>query len=266
MANFPGDPNYLAAYGDTFFIVEEWEKGIAVYQKVFDLPGGREKQQDIHDYMPVTLALGYKNLLRYPEALEWVEKGLALAPGKLELLFLGGEIAYEAGRWDDAFRYYEAAHQAPEVVSTTPTDHKALKAKSQVRLGHLHRKAGRFGEARRLYTSLFEAHSNFHDLPGDIGETFLDEGNLREAIRWYSESLTRFPGLDERAYQRLGEVSERIDKVDDAVGFYEKGLSFFPESLFFMEQLKMLYRARNDLDRYLDMGHRLETRQKKADS
>jgi len=255
MLNFPEDPHYLSAYGDTFFMAQEWEKGIEAYKKVFALAGCAKNQRDIYTFMPVTIALGYKHLRQFQDALSWVEKGLAIEPAKFELLFMGGEIAYEAGDDDAALHYYEQAARAPEILSTTPIDFVSLSAKAKIRVGDLLKKKGEWARAKAAYS---EAPGDvYFDIPASLGEIFLEEGKLPDALHKFNESITRFPGADVRAYRGLATICLQAGKTDDAISFLNKGLSFFPADPSMLEALKNLYRAQGDMARYLEISRRM---------
>ncbi|MFH0919825.1 MAG: glycosyltransferase [Fibrobacterota bacterium] len=257
LKNYPEDPNYLSAYGDTFFMADEWEKGIEIYKQVYAIPDCRKKQQEIYAFMPVAIALGYQNLKQYDAALAWIEKDLKEFPDRLDVLFMGGEVAYDKEAWDDALSYYGRVVVAPDVFASTPVDNEGFRTKSLIRTGHIHRKRKNYDEAIRIYRGVLEKHSFFHDLPGTLGETLLEAGRLAEAMKAFSDSVLNFPGKDARAYLQLAAICAQVGRVDDAIGFYDKGLSFFPESLEMMEGLKLLYRERNMMDRYLEVSERI---------
>ncbi len=259
MPNFPDDPNYLAAYGDTFAMNDEWEKAAEVYRSVMEIPNCRQKQSDIFDYMPVTIALSYKHLKRYEEAMEWVNKGLALQKDKIELLFLGAEIAYDFGDFDRSFSLYQQTINAPEKVLSTATDFTALKSKALVRCGNILLKMGKAAEARAMYERIRQGSVEFFDVPASIAETYMKEGDIKEALRFYSESILKYPGKDIRAYRGMIDISLKFGKFDDATGFCEKGLSFFPDDLFLWTTVKDLYRRRNEMDKYIAASGKVNT-------
>jgi glycosyltransferase involved in cell wall biosynthesis len=257
MLNFPNDPNYLSAYADTFAMRDEWEEAAKIYKSVMDIPECRKKQADIYEYMPVAIALSYKHLGKFDEAFSWIDKGLVLSPGKMELLFLAGEIAWEAGEMEKAADFYKKTAEAPEKLLSTSTDFTALKAKARVRYGNILLAKGDSYGARAEYEIILAGKVSFFDVPASIAETFVAEGNIKEALRFYSESILKYPGMDIRAYRGLSAISITMGRHDDAVGFCEKGISFFPNDAELLTTLKNLYRERGDMKRYLDISSRL---------
>ncbi|MBL8028435.1 MAG: glycosyltransferase [Fibrobacteres bacterium] len=265
MVNFPNDPNYMSAYADTFAMRDEWEEAVRIYKSVMDIPDCKTKQADIYEYMPVTIALSYKHMGNFNESLKWVDKGLQISPDKIELTFLGGEVAFESGDMEKAEHFYRKTVDAPEKLLTTSTDFTALKTKARVRIGNILLARGDTAAARSYYESVKNDKVSFYDVPASIAETYLAEGNLKEAVKHYSESILKFPGLDVRAYRGMAAISLQSGRADDAVGFCEKGLSFYAEDLELLNFLKELYRERGDMKRYLDISARANiVLQKKA--
>jgi len=249
-------PSYVAAYGDTFFMREEWEKGIEIYKSVLNIPDSRRKHSDIYEFMFVTIALGYMHLKKTAEALEWVDKGLKDAPDRLELLFLGGDTSWDAGDFDRAFGYYKRAANAPERFSTTPVDAVALKSKALMRQGKIHQRRREFAEAKECFLKINRMNANFFDTPIALGEVYFEEGRILEALKSFSDSIQRFPGADPLPYRYLGEICSRVGRGDEAENFYEKGLSFFPEDISLLEGLKNFYRDKGETEKYLELGRR----------
>lgn len=250
-------PSFRAAYGDTFAMRDEWEEAIKAYQSVLEIPDCKQRHSDIHDFMFVTIALGYKHLGKSEEALQWVDKGLKNTPEKLELLFLGGDTSFDSGDWDRAFGYYTQALRVPEAISTTPVDPVALKSKILMRLSQIHRKRKELDSAKHCLEQLTSLNNGFFDIPASFGEIYLDEGKILDAFKSFSESVLRFPGADIRAYRNLAEISAKLGRPDEAQNFYEKGLSFFPAEKSILESYKNFLRERGDMERYLDISRKL---------
>jgi glycosyltransferase involved in cell wall biosynthesis len=256
LEKYGGYPSYAAAYGDTYFMAEEWEKGIEAYKSVLDIPDCRKKHSDIYEFMFVTVALGYMHLKKTKEALEWVDKGLKNTPDKLELLFLGGDTSWDAGDFDRAFGYYKRAAEAPERFSTTPVDPVALKSKALMRQGKIHQRRREFTEAKQCFFKIRQMNANFFDTPIALGEVYLEEGNLIEALKSFSDAVLRFPGADPLPYRALGEICIRVGRGDEAENFYDKGLSFFPDDIPLLDGLKKYYRDKGETEKYLELGRR----------
>ncbi len=250
-------PSYVAAYGDTFSMAEEWEKAVEVYKSVLDIKNCKNKHSEIYEFMFVTIALGYKHLNKMDEALKWVEKGLKENPSKIELSFLGGEISFDTGDTDRAFKFYKQTFEAKVVLATTPVDHAALKSKSLMRLGKTHQMKKEFREAESCFKKLSEMNNSFFDTPACLGEVYFEEGRLLESFKAFSDSVLRFPGADVRAYRYLGEICLHVGREDEAINFMEKGLSFFPLDSVLLDSLKTYYRKVNDTEKYLEYSRRL---------
>ncbi|OGK07291.1 MAG: hypothetical protein A2519_14285 [Candidatus Raymondbacteria bacterium RIFOXYD12_FULL_49_13] len=257
MKNYPGDINYVAAYADTFFITNEWERGIEVYKEVMAIPGAREKQPDLYNRCPVLIALGYQQLKRFPSALQWVENGLSICPGRADLFLIGGEVSFEMREFAKARGMLDQALAAPEELSSVPIDYQAIRAKAAIMQARICREEKDFAGAEKWYQKVMETHSYFFDMPANIGEVVLAQGRFLDAMRFFSDSVIRFPGADVRAYRHLGRISASVGKIDEAIDMYSKGLSFFPADRAMLEAIRDLYRMRDDTEKYLEISQRL---------
>ena len=224
---YKNEPAFLSSYADTFGMVNDWERAIEIWKQVIEIKGANESHPDIYIMMYVNIGMAYYTLKKYSEALHYCISGLIIDAKNIQLNYLSGMICFTSGSLKSSKEYFEAAINAPEIINTTPVGHKSLRLVSMVHLGHIARKNKDFASAHAWYDKVNSVYPFFHDLPGHIGEAFMEEGKYIEAVNAFSDSAKRFPGCDPKVFLRMADISNKFNRHKDAEMFLNKYYELF---------------------------------------
>jgi len=92
---------------------------------------------------------------------------------------------------------------------------------------HLHR-AGRLGEAARIYERILEARPDHHDSLHLLGVVDLQNGNRAEAVRKIDAALMLNPNLAE-AFNNRGTALRELNRPQDALESHDRAIALKPD-------------------------------------
>lgn len=113
------DPAFTSCLGDSYYILEEWEKGIAAYQKVLEIPNLVALNKDVWALMPGHIGMGYFRQGKLSNAWKWLEKARTVNPNALEPLYYMAECRRMEGFVEDATKIYQQILAMPLIHSST---------------------------------------------------------------------------------------------------------------------------------------------------
>jgi arylsulfatase A-like enzyme/Flp pilus assembly protein TadD len=171
-----------------------------------------------------------------PRRIEMLRKALAKDPANPSVYYyLGGELE-KAGRYDEALKLYE-----------TSVNKGIQSGKLYARIGDLHLRAGRRGEAIPYYEKA--ARFNPSDVEGqtNLATAYLEQGRVDDAQRVFQFVLT----IEETAavHNGLGLVSIQKRDLASARGSFEKAVQLDPDLVEAQLNLGLIYKMSGETDR-----------------
>lgn len=123
-----------------------------------------------------------------------------------------GLALYEVKNYQKASEFLEKAVDAdPENTS------------AHINLAMSYQELGKNDLALKQYDVVFRQQPALHSIRFDYGNLLADMGQDEAAIENYKIYIANYPN-DSRAYQNIGVVYKRLNKLDDTIANYEKAL------------------------------------------
>jgi tetratricopeptide (TPR) repeat protein len=163
------------------------------------------------------LGVVLKSQGRIAEALEPMEKAVALSPGDVEAHINLGNILKGLGRLE------EARTSLSRAVRINP-DH----AQAHFNRGNILQDLGRLSEAEASYRRAVEIKPNYAEAWSNMGNTIKDSGRMNEAEASYRRALGISPDYAE-AHVNLGNVLKDLDRLDEAEVSYRQAVGIRPD-------------------------------------
>jgi len=136
-------------------------------------------------------------------------------PNSFEAQFTAASMYYQIDRFEEAIKYYEAAHKLK------PDDYQTI-----VRLGNSNYGLKRYEEARKWYEKALQINPNDVDVRTDYGTTFFlsEPKNLDKAIEEYQIALEKNPNHEPTLQNLCVVYREKGDKqaLKEALAKLEK--------------------------------------------
>jgi tetratricopeptide (TPR) repeat protein len=191
----------------------------------------QRRQPDIADVLHLLSLIALKKD-RAREAVGYLEKAVALAPGSADLFGLLGGALKRAGRLDDALAAFEKA------LAVDPAQ-----ADVHYNMGITLKDLGRNAEAAEHYRRAVAAEPKFADAHFNLGKVLKGDGRLDDAAQAYREAV-RFRPDDAEAYMMLGNTLDELGDTGGARDALDNAVRINPELAVAHYNLgNVLYRA-----------------------
>ncbi|MCY2982509.1 MAG: tetratricopeptide repeat-containing glycosyltransferase family protein [Planctomycetota bacterium] len=175
---------------------------------------------------------------RYPEAVELIQKAIALKAAPCPVLLTNvGAALQESRRWDEAEESYRQAIQAKRdylpahenLCRLLPIRGKALAAaEAWMSLGNQLLDLGKPQEAHIRYRLAFHFKPEDATLLHGLATTLASQGRLEESLAMYRAALSKDP-KSALCWTNLGWVLSQLGRLDEAVGNFRKAILLAPE-------------------------------------
>ncbi len=152
------EPSLAMSVGDSHYILEEWEKGIAAYQAAMEVPACREINKDVYHELPNCIGRGLQKLGRYAEAMPWFDRSHGMQPGKLEPLYYKAECLLALKRKSEASDLFTELLAMPALLSGTASQNDVIRAFAFFHLGNILFEEGDFEKCLDVATRMTEAY------------------------------------------------------------------------------------------------------------
>ncbi len=190
-----------------------------------------------HEFGWKGLGVAYKELGRNEEALEPMQKAVALSPRDVEVHYNLGVVLQGLDRFADAEECYRKALEIkPEYVD------------AHINLGVLHYKYGQFHEAEQNLGHAMKIAPRNVKAIFNLGNVLIDLKKPQEAELVFKGALM-IPGSQAEAYFGLGKALKEQKCLDEAEAAYRQSLAFNSESASVYYNLGNLYK---DMGRMID--------------
>ncbi|MEO7538735.1 MAG: tetratricopeptide repeat protein [Pyrinomonadaceae bacterium] len=161
----------------------------------------------------------YYQQQNYDEAIDDIQKGIALAPRDLPFLKALGEIYFAKKEYNEALSAFQRA------ASVAPSD-----ADIDYNLARIYFANG---NTRSQSTSAAAALTKGTRLPGEthflLGDAYQKLGNVPGSIDEYKKAINSKPDIYQ-AYRNLAEVYRNENRFNDAIEISKQGLKMFPQN------------------------------------
>jgi tetratricopeptide (TPR) repeat protein len=145
---------------------------------------------------------------KYPEALQEIQKAIALAPNKADSYLTLALVETKAGEFDAAEANYK---KAVDLEGTAPTPRMALAAFYQSR--------GRYPEAEQLVKAVISSAPKDLNARASLAKLYIEQGKKKEAEEFLSQMRRDFPD-DSTGYRMLGDYYFEVGDIDRALAEY----------------------------------------------
>jgi glycosyltransferase involved in cell wall biosynthesis len=187
------EPSLAMAIGDSYYILGEYENGIAAYQRAMDMPDCETINRDIYRELPSCIGQGYQHLGRREEALEWFDKTIALQPEKHEAYFHKAQCLMEMGRPRDAEPIYAKLVSMPVSFSTTSNQYDLIQIYAHYHLARFAFERREIPRAAGLLEALLKLHPQVVEAWRLWGDCRLAQGDPAEAERCWAKAIVLNP-------------------------------------------------------------------------
>ncbi|MBI5184534.1 MAG: tetratricopeptide repeat protein [Nitrospinae bacterium] len=174
---------------------------------------------------------------RPQEAIEYIEKELALYPNGEWKYFNLGLACREAGRPQEAIEYIEK-----ELAMYPRGEWKHF------HLGLVCREAGRPLEAIEHIEKELALYPNGEWKHFHLGMAHKEAGMLEQAREWLLSEIKRYPAGEWKQYE-LGLLYQKMERLDDAISCFEKELESFPGKPYVHYLAASLLKTKGDLEK-----------------
>jgi glycosyltransferase involved in cell wall biosynthesis len=189
------EPSLCMSVGDSHYILGEYELGIEAYRRTMEMPGCERINRDIYREMPCCIGMGYQNLGRHAEAIEWFDKAIALHPERHESHFYKANSLLELGRPAEAEAIYARLLGMPVVHSTTTSQYDLIQIYSAFNLARFRHGRGEFAAARDVLAEMHKRYAQVVESWHLLGRCQAALGDADGAL----ESLTKAVALNPSA-------------------------------------------------------------------
>ncbi|MFC1584654.1 glycosyltransferase [Fibrobacterota bacterium] len=197
------EPAFSMSCGDSYYILEQWEKGIDAYRKTFEIPHLKKINKDIYAVLPCCIGTGYLKLGRPGDALEWFEKAIGLNPKNLEAVYYRGEALAALSRTEEAMEAYRQAVDMPLSFASTGSQYDTVKMYSYHYLSRLLMQAGRYEEAVEVIKKMHKTYPLVLESWDSLGDCYRQTGRPQQAVEAWKECVRLNPA-------RLPEVHKKL--------------------------------------------------------
>lgn len=172
-----------------------------------------------------SIALDYIKAGRIERALENIQKAIEIAPDKwlYETMI---EIYEKLEKWKDARK---ALDKLASITDNDFSRRNALylveEAKKLLELEEYEKSRDMLKDALKLVPDLIPAMIT-------IGDTFAEENNLNEALKWWEKIAFEFPSETLTIIERLENAYYKLGKFDDIFSLYQRILSKDPKNTY----------------------------------
>jgi predicted ATPase len=182
------------------------------------------------------LARLHESRSEYPQALEWIERGLEILAGRetaeaAELSNYAGLVYSRQGDYPQALEHARRGMRIAEKLGAT-----VVLARNHNLLGHLARLRGESAEAVGHFQQALDLYQNAGDIAGQatsqnqIANAYYGLGRWSEAREYFDQARRTFEEIGDvynRAFveNNLGQITLNQGQVDQALDYYQHGLS-----------------------------------------
>ena len=129
-----------------------------------------------------------------------------------------GVLYYETGDYKKSITYFR---KALSIAEQKVPSNKFFIVNYENNIASAFRKSGDFGQALSLYKSLLSYNINKNELLHNIGVTFLEAGNYKQAISWLN--LVQYN--NQSKFNDLGRAFMLLDNNDSALHYFNAALT-----------------------------------------
>ncbi|MEP6948548.1 MAG: CHAT domain-containing protein [Ginsengibacter sp.] len=130
-----------------------------------------------------------------------------------------GVLYYETGEYKKSITYFK---KALSIVEQQVPLNKYFVVNYENNIASAFKKSGDFEQALTLYKSLLPYNINKNELLHNIGATFLEAGNYKEAISW----LKKVQYNNQSKYNDVGKAYMLLHNTDSALHYFNSSLQF----------------------------------------
>ncbi len=232
MANlrqYESDPLFLSQIGDAYNILTDFKKATEYYEKAFRLPVSKDGHKELYDKIPVRLAQMWSDQEDYHQAMEWVDCALEINSESLQTFYLKAEISEKLGDLTQAVQYYEKAILTPEQVDSCLSFDTLLKAKAHIMLGRAERRLSHRERAKHWFLKALGKYPTVIDAYCELGDIFLEEGNLNEAVGYFGKALSLNRRYSSVPLEGMAEICRILNKPKQRDSFLKELATYFPD-------------------------------------
>lgn len=200
------EPSLGMSVGDSYFILGEWEKGIAAYMKVWEMPECRERHREVYSELPACIGRGYQYLGLKEKALPWFDKSMELQPNKVEAPFYKAECLMEMGLMGEALRVFLQVTRMPLSFSTTANQYDVIRMYAFYHSARLLADRGDVDEAMAQLTTMHAAYDQVVESWVLLGQCHLRKEDLAQARAAFEKALALNPKARPESHQGLLDV------------------------------------------------------------
>jgi len=209
LERFPESADLHFCLGNIFLAENQWEPAVANFRQVLSLAPD-------HALACVNLSLALQELGRHDEALEAIDRALAIAPAVADWHLKRGYVLQMQSRFESAGDAYRSA------IALQPD-----LAKAYANLGSVLEQGGQLDGAVANYRKAVELAPQDPDLLFNLGAGLQAKRQFDEAVTCYRGVLRLDPD-HLKTLHNMPSVLVWLDKPDEALAFYDAVFERYP--------------------------------------
>ncbi|MBF0431897.1 MAG: glycosyltransferase [Fibrobacteria bacterium] len=223
------DPVFATCTGDSYYILEQWEKGIQSYKIAYEHPTIRHANNDIYRILPNNIGIGYQKQGQFDEAVSWYNRAIERNPTNLEPVFHKATTLELLKKGQEAEACYLKVIDMPLVHSSTGNQYDSLKIYSFHYLSRMYMSEGRYAETIPLLEKMHQQYDMVIETWEALGDCYLNTGQKENARSAWETCIGLNPAKFVHVYYKLLDVLQALGDKDSFIRLADQGRQQFSD-------------------------------------
>lgn len=224
------DPTFTACLGDSYYILEQWQKGIDLYQQAYTVPHLKKINKDIYQLLPQHIGLGYFHLQNYNESLKWLKLAQAENSNSLESFYYEAEIYRLQKQYEKAISIYQQILEMPLVYSSIGNQYDSIRIYTFHTLGSLYLTQGDYNNSIITYVKMHQFYPKIVESWQNLAIAFRNKRNYIQCLQAWENCLKLAAGRVAHIYELALEDALVAGNSEKLSQWLEEAKTYFPQT------------------------------------
>lgn len=257
--NISQNPQLLNSLANSYLLENNIIKAIDIFKETLKINNIRENYPNLNQLLLINIILSYLKLNETKLALNWIDNSTTLYPNSIEFKSILADILIQQDKFSEAINLLETVINSSDSNSCLYFNFEKLKSNSLTKLGLCYSENNDIDNALQFYKKAYIEEPDNFVLCGDIAILLLEKVNIEEALKYINSSILNWPGADVRVYILLSKIMEDYDGTNNRLSFLQNSIKIFKNEVYFLEELKDIYRLNNNTTEYINITKKLNT-------